>query len=286
MRLLLLAAVVGACLGAACSEGIWAKDEGSAEKPAAPARTREQAPEAKPGRSGERVEPERLKVRIVAEYPHDRRAYTQGLLWYRGFLYESTGQYGRSTVRRTDLATGAVVEARNLSEQLFGEGLARVGSNLYQLTWQAQIGLMYEAETFEPAGQFYYQGEGWGLCFDGEYLVMSDGGSALSFREPSTFREARRRTVTSAGRPVLRLNELECVSDLVYANVYGTDFLVRIHRESGEVLAWIDASGLLTGAERRGAEVLNGIAYVPERETFLLTGKYWPKTFEVTLDGE
>jgi len=283
----LLAALAGSFLMIACSEGSSAQGESPTEE----APRSKAAPETEPGQKKADLSKsvgasEKLRVQVVAEYPHDRRAYTQGLLWHEGFLFESTGQWGQSDVRRTDLATGSVLGSRRLDQQLFGEGLARVGDVFYQLTWQAQIGLMYEVDTLEPAGQFYYEGEGWGLCFDGEHLVMSNGGPALSFRDPATFKEVRKVRVKNEGRPVFRLNELECVGADIYANVYGTDSLVRIRRETGEVTAWIDASGLLTPSERRRAEVLNGIAYVPERETFLLTGKYWPKIFEVTLSRD
>ncbi len=225
----------------------------------------------------------RLKVRVLEEYPHDPSAYTQGLLWVGDGLIESTGLHGLSTLRRVDLPTGRVIDRLKLDSALFGEGLARVGDRLFQLTWQAQLGLIYDLETLKPEGQFFYKGEGWGLCFDGESLVMSDGSDTLSFRDPETFAEKGRRKVTFEGRPLHRLNELECVGEEIYANVYTTEAIARIDSSTGRVTAMIDASGLLTPEERRKVEVLNGIAYDSQRGVFLITGKLWPKVFEVTF---
>ncbi len=223
----------------------------------------------------------RLKVEVLASYPHDSEAYTQGLLWHDHHLYESTGLNGRSSLRRVALASGEVEERKELPDELFGEGLERVGDQLYQLTWRAGLGQIWNLQTFERTGQFFYRGQGWGLCFNGKHLVLSNGSDVLSFRDPSTFSEVSRQSVRASGRRVRNLNELECVGDEIYANVYGSESIARIDGESGEVTAWIDASGLLSREERGTAEVLNGIAYVPERGTFLLTGKLWPKLFEV-----
>ncbi len=225
---------------------------------------------------------ERLKVQVLAEYPHDPTAFTQGLLVDReGILLESTGLRGASTLRRVELATGKILQQVKVDPRLFGEGLARVGEHLYQLTWEAEVGLLYQADTLAPAGQFHYAGEGWGLCFDGDQLIKSSGSSFLSFHDPKTFRETRRVQVTFEGRPVASLNELECVEGAVYANLWGTDHLVRIDPTSGRVTAIIDAAGLLTPRERLTADVLNGIAYDPANGVFYLTGKLWPKVFAV-----
>ncbi len=226
---------------------------------------------------------QRLTVKVLKSYPHDTGAYTQGLLWYEGYLYESTGLHGRSSIRQTQLATGQVLQQESLDDALFGEGLARIGKRLYQLTWQAQLGLMVNLETFEPEGQFYYQGQGWGLCYDGESLVKSDGTDVLTFHDPETFAEIDRKKVSLAGRPLYRLNELECFDGEIYANVYGTDNIARIDASSAQVTAMIDASGLLTSAEKQRAEVLNGIAYDRDRGVFLITGKLWPRLFEVSF---
>jgi glutaminyl-peptide cyclotransferase len=227
---------------------------------------------------------ERLKVQVLAEYPHDPTAFTQGLLVDgEGILLESTGLRGASTLRRVELATGKILQEEKVDPRLFGEGLARVGEHLYQLTWEAEVGLLYRADTLAPAGQFHYPGEGWGLCFDGDRLVKSSGSSYLTFHDPKTFRETRRVSVTFDGRPVASLNELECVGGAVYANLWGTENLVRIDPTSGRVTAVIDAGGLLTPRERLTADVLNGIAYDPATDLFYLTGKLWPKVFAVAF---
>ncbi len=230
--------------------------------------------------SGEGVE--RLRVEVLARHPHDSGAFTQGLLWHDGRLYESTGLRGHSSVREVDLPSGRVLRERRLDATLFGEGLARVGSELIQLTWTRGVALRWGLADFSPKGRFGYQGEGWGLCFDGRWLVMSDGSEWLTFRDPTRFEARRRVRVTLHGRPVRRLNELECVAGAVYANVWTTDRIVRIDPESGRVTALVDASGLLPAGKRpAGADVLNGIAWIPERARFVLTGKRWPWLFEV-----
>jgi len=223
----------------------------------------------------------RLGVEIVAIYPHDPEAYTQGLLWHEGLLYESTGLRGASSLRQVDLATGLIRQRRDLSRTLFGEGLARVGEELIQLTWEAGRALRYDLETFQPKGEFTYSGEGWGLCFDGQRLVMSDGSDTLTFRDPKTFAVIGRIAVTLDGRPLTQLNELECVEGEVYANIWRTDRIVRIDPATGLVRAVIDATGLLPPGERAHTDVLNGIAWRPETDTFFLTGKLWPRLFEV-----
>lgn len=226
---------------------------------------------------------EQLRVRVVASYPHDRAAYTQGLEWHGGRLYESTGLVGRSTLRRVELETGVVEQRVDLPSELFGEGLTRVGRNFIQLTWQDGRAIVWDAATLRATHEFRYPGEGWGLCHDGERLVMSDGSDRLVFRSPATFEKLGEVQVTLDGQPLRHLNELECVDGEVYANVWQTDHIARIDPRSGRVTAWIDAAGLLTPAERAGAEVLNGIAYVRERDRFLVTGKLWPRLFEVVF---
>jgi glutaminyl-peptide cyclotransferase len=227
--------------------------------------------------------PEALKVRVVATYPHATDAYTQGLVWHGGKLYESTGLRGRSSLREVDLETGTVRRRQGLPDRFFAEGLARVGDRLIQLTWTSGKALVWDLERFQKIGEHDYGGEGWGLCHDGEQLVMSDGSATLTFRDPETFEARRRVRVTRLGRPVRDLNELECVEGSVWANVWRTERIVRIDPSSGEVTATVDASGLLKAEERRGTDVLNGIVWHPERERFLLTGKLWPKVFEVEL---
>lgn len=225
----------------------------------------------------------RLRVEVVATYPHDTSAFTQGLLVDdRGRLLESTGRYGKSDVRVVELATGAVLARTPIGEQYFGEGLAQVGDRLLQLTWQEGRALVFDADTLELLPVSYeYTTEGWGLCFDGERLVMSDGSSTLTFRAPDTFAQLGEVEVRKGGAPVEWLNELECAGGRVYANVWQTETIVEIDPATGEVTAEIDASGLLTAGERAGTDVLNGIAAVPGRDTFYVTGKLWPKLFEV-----
>lgn len=221
-----------------------------------------------------------IRPEIVRTLPHDPTAFTQGLVFHQGRLLESTGLRGRSTLRLVVPETGVVERRVQLARGHFGEGLALVGSELIQLTWQEHLALRYDLD-FEPRGTFEYDGEGWGLCYDGTRLVMSDGSSKLTFRDPKTFTVLGAVDVTSDGVPVRNLNELECVGSLVYANVWQTDTILRIDAASGRVVTRIDASGLLTPSEASRADVLNGIAFEPKSGHFFLTGKLWPKLFEV-----
>ena len=225
--------------------------------------------------------PEQLVVKVRASFPHDPDAFTQGLVYHRGRLYESTGLNGRSSVRRVDPHSGRVEAQTALEPTFFGEGLARVGDQLWQLTWKDGRAFVWGLEDLQPVGQHRYPGEGWGLCFDGRRLVMSDGTSRLAFRDPTSFGRTGAVTVDHDGRPVRHLNELECVGEAVYANIWQEERIARIDPDTGRVTAWIDASVLLTPEQRAGVDVLNGIAYVPERGTFFLTGKLWPRLFEV-----
>lgn len=224
---------------------------------------------------------EQLAVRVVAKHPHDGAAFTQGLLWHEGALYESTGRYGRSQLRKLRLEDGEVLVARDLDSSLFGEGLARVGDQLVQLTWRSGVAVVSDLQTLDRTNVLRYRGEGWGLCYDGSALWMSDGSSMLDVRDPRSLALVRELTVWKGNEIVRRLNELECVGDDIYANVWQTDEILRIDSNTGRVTAVIDASGLLTRAEAAHADVLNGIAYRPETGTFLLTGKLWPYLFEV-----
>lgn len=228
--------------------------------------------------------PTALRVEVVASYPHDPRAFTQGLVLHAGTLYESTGLLRRSSLREVELVTGRVRRQVDLAPHQFGEGLAWARGELVQLTWQNGQALRWDPETFAARGEWTYDGEGWGLCFDGTHLVQSDGSHRLVFRDPQTFAPVRTVAVTENGQPLRDLNELECVGDTVYANVWLTDRIVGIAAVSGVVRADIDARGLLSDAERRAAgrdAILNGIAHDPADGTFLLTGKLWPKLFRV-----
>lgn len=227
--------------------------------------------------------PERLKVKVLSTRPHDPGAYTQGLLFSNGALFESTGLNGRSSLREVDPKTGKVRRRIEVPQQYFAEGLALADNRLIQLTWQNGVAFVYDPATFQKVGELRYNGEGWGLCYDGQRLVMSDGSDLLLFRDPKTFAPQGQVNVTLAGEPVYQLNELECVNGAVYANVWQTDDILRIDPSTGRVTAVIDASGLLSAQEKQQAEVLNGIAYDPAKKTFLITGKLWPKMFEVEL---
>lgn len=225
---------------------------------------------------------------VINVYPHDDDAFTQGLLWDSGFLYESTGLRGQSTLRRVEIQTGTPLQTVALDQDLFAEGLERVGDRLIQLTWQAGRAFVYDFDTFERLDTLSYEGEGWGLCYDGRYLFMSDGSAYLSIRDPGSFELIFRGAVTYNGQilPAQLLNELECVDDYVYANAWNTDYIFRIDKFTGDIVAVIDASSLLTEAEKAALDsgsVLNGIAYNPESMTFYLTGKKWPKIFEVVF---
>ena len=227
--------------------------------------------------------PESLRVKVIRSFVHDPGAFAQGLVFHAGRLYESTGLAGKSSLRRIDPTTGAVEAQVSLDPRLFGEGLAVAEGRLVQLTWTDERALLWSVDRLAPVGEFRYSGEGWGLCFDGRRLVMSDGSNRLVRRDVRTFQPVGEITVRSSSVPVDRLNELECVGDTVYANVWQTSRIARIDARTGDVTAWIEAAGLLTPEEARGADVLNGIAYLPSSGRFVLTGKLWPRAFEVEL---
>ena len=222
-----------------------------------------------------------MRVEVIASYPHDRGAFTQGLLYDGGVLYESTGLEGESTLRRVDPKTGRVLQTVALPPPLFAEGLALAPQGLVQLTWQNDTGFVYDPATLALRRQFKYAGDGWGLCYDGTSLAMTDGSDTLAFRAPDTFAVQRSVRVVMNGTPLRAINELECADRSVYANVWHKDFIVRIDPATGVVLERIDAAGLLTGSEAAGADVLNGIAYDPADGLFYITGKRWPKLFKV-----
>jgi glutamine cyclotransferase len=226
---------------------------------------------------------ELLRVNVLAKYPHSREAFTQGLIWHDGAMYESTGRYGQSALRKVRLDDGEVLAERSLDSSFFGEGLALVEDRLIQLTWRSGVAVVSDLDSLERRGTLRYPGEGWGLCFDGDALVMSDGSSILELRDPDTMELLREFTVWRGDRPIAKLNELECVGDALYANIWQSNEILRIDPSTGHVTAVIDASGLLSPIEAMRADVLNGIAYRPETETFLLTGKLWPHVFEVEL---
>ena len=230
------------------------------------------------------AEPVSVEPVIVRALPHDPGAFTQGLVLREGVFYESTGLYGESTVRIVDPGTGRVIRSRRLGEDFFGEGLELVGDRLIQLTWKEGTAFVWDAETLAPLGTFSYDGEGWGLCAQEDRLVMSDGSSRLTFRDPATFEPVGGVEVLRAGEPVKWINELECVEDLVYANVWQTEEIVVIDPGTGRVVGQIDASSLLDRlGSTDGIDVLNGIAYDSGDRSFYLTGKFWPEIFQVRL---
>lgn len=227
---------------------------------------------------------EKLKVKVLSVHPHDPTAFTQGLLFLDGDLYESTGHYGRSTLRKTEPESGTVLDRRDLDNGYFGEGLALMGPRLYQLTWKAGVVLVWDLATMEQVDEHGYNGQGWGLASDGERLAMSDGSSRITFRAADDFRWLSTIEVTLDGEPVERLNELEWVNGKIFANVLGEELILRIDPDTGRVDGVVDASGLLTPQERRMVDVLNGIAYDAESETFWITGKFWPRMYRAVFE--
>ncbi|TVP45295.1 MAG: glutaminyl-peptide cyclotransferase [Gemmatimonadales bacterium] len=223
-------------------------------------------------------------VEILRILPHDPGAYTQGLVLYEGRFFESTGTYGGSSLREVDVETGEVLRLHLLPDDQFGEGLAQVGNQLVQITWQEGVAHVYDIESFEVTGTFTYEGNGWGLCFDGESLWMTTGGSMLVRRDPETFAVRDRVQVTLDDRPLFEVNELACVGDHIYGNVFRSDRIVRIDKRTGAVVAEIDATPLNPESGRPVGDpeaVLNGIAWDPDSDTFYLTGKRWPTMFQV-----
>lgn len=247
------------------------EDEVADERPAAP-------------------EPEALTVRIVASYPHDPRAFTQGLEYHDGVLFEGTGIRRRSSIRRVALETGEVLASVDLPPEVFGEGISVVGERVWQLSWVEGRAFLRSRADFSVEREVTYEGEGWGLCYDGTRLVMSDGSDHLFFRDPETFAVTGSVAVTLRGEPLDQLNELECVDGLVYSNVWQTDHIARIDPATGVVTGWIDTTlhrgspvgaRMLEPADAENADVLNGIAWMPDRGHFLVGGKEWPRLFEV-----
>ena len=227
--------------------------------------------------------------RVVNEYPHDREAFTQGLVYIDGVLYEGTGSGNAnnriSSLRMVDLESGEVERSITIDKDYFGEGIAVIGDRIYQLTWRSHVGFVYDRETFDQVATFGYPNEGWGLTTDGERLIMSDGTSKLVFRDPRNFLKTGEVEVRDGDQPVVNLNELEYVEGEIWANVWQSDFIARIDPASGRVTGWIDLSGLLAEEDREGepVDVLNGIAYDPATGRIFVTGKLWPKLFEIEL---
>lgn len=252
---------------------------------ATPARAASPAASAAPGTTTATTTVPVYDYRVANTYRHDRAAFTQGLVFVDGELYEGTGLEGESGLRRVELETGKVLQSRPLDPSLFGEGIAVLGDRIYQLTWKNQTAFVYDRETFDPIDTFDYPTEGWGLTTDGERLIMSDGTSDLVFRDPGTFAEIGRVEVRYEGTPLPNLNELEFIDGEVWANVWRSDFVVRIDPATGDVTGVIDLRGLLPAADagRRPVDVLNGIAHDPATGRIFVTGKLWPRLFEIEL---
>ena len=223
-------------------------------------------------------------VEVKAAYPHDPRAFTQGLLYLNGQLYESTGLEGRSTIRRVRLADGAVLQSKAISPDLFGEGMVNWGNELISVTWQDQVGFRWDLKTFALRSSFKYPGEGWALTQDGKHLIMSDGTPALRFLDPNTFKEVRRVRITAEGRPVTGLNEIEWVKGEVWGNIWQTNLIARIDPRTGVVKSLIDLSALPETARKPNVDAVpNGIAYDSQGDRLFVTGKLWPRLYEVRL---
>ena len=223
------------------------------------------------------------KVNVVKEYPHDTNSYTQGLFFHNGDLYESTGQYGSSTFRKVDLATGEALEKLDFNRNYFVEGSVVLGDNLYILTWESKVAFIYDAKTLEYKATYSYPREGWGLTTDGKQLIASDGSARLYFLD-GEYKLQRSVEVMLDGRPVRYLNELEYIDGRIWANVYTTDLIVIINPSTGAVEATVDCTGLLPAKLRdRRTDVLNGIAFDPVSRKTYLTGKYWKRLYEIEL---
>lgn len=221
---------------------------------------------------------------VINSWPHDTNAFTQGLVWHDGALYESTGLNGRSSVRRVDLQTGQVLQKRDVPSQYFAEGLAVVGDAAYQLTWLSQFGYVYDLRSFDIRRTFNYTGEGWGLTFDGQSLIMSDGSNRLRFLSPDSFELQRAISVYDGSNPINRLNELEFIGGEIWANIWQSDRIVIIEPHGGRVTGWLDLKGLLKPEDRTGpVDVLNGIAWDEAGKRLFVTGKLWPKLYEIKI---
>jgi glutamine cyclotransferase len=223
------------------------------------------------------------KCKIINNYPHDRNAFTQGLVFENNHLYEGTGLYGHSSLRKIQLETGTILQVRNLSDQYFGEGITIYQNKIMQLTWKNNVGFVYDKDNFHKIQEFHYPNEGWGITNDGKNLIMSDGTSTLHFIDPETFEEIRQIQVFSKGGPVKNLNELEYVKGEIYANVWQTNLIVLISPATGQVTGWIDVTELQNLENNTSTSIPNGIAYDHENDRLFVTGKLWSKIFEIEL---
>ena len=222
--------------------------------------------------------------KVVKTYPHDKESFTQGLVMDKGVLYESTGLNGRSAIKTVDLETGKVIKSHELADKYFGEGITIVEDKIIQLTWRAKKGFVYDKETLKLLKTFRYQTQGWGITYDGKYMIMSDGSDVLYFMDPDTFKALGTLEVYGDSGKVGKLNELEYIDGEIYANIWGTEKIARIDPKTGRITAWIDLTGLLSKQDKKDrVDVLNGIAFNSENGNLFVTGKLWPKIFEIEL---
>lgn len=229
---------------------------------------------------------QKLDWKVQGVYPHDPNAFTQGLLWQNGGFYEGTGIEGKSSLRRVEFPSGKVLQKRELPKEVFGEGVALAGDKLVQLTWRSNLGYVYDRATFDLLKKFTYTNEGWGLTYDGHNLIQSDGTSTLTYLDPQSYQPVRQLKVTMNGQGLKNLNELEWIEGKIWANVWQTDLIVRIDPATGQVNSFLDLAGLLPKKWRTGNEdVLNGIAYDPDKKRLFVTGKQWPRLFEIKVMG-
>ena len=229
---------------------------------------------------------ELIPYTLLNSYPHDKKAYTQGLEFHDGLLYESTGTYGESDIRKVALTSGEVLKIKALDKERFGEGLTVIDDKIIQLTWRSREGYVYDKNTFDVLKTFQYQksDEGWGLCYDGKQLLKSDGSEKIYFLDPETFHETSHIEVYNHQGPIKNLNELEYVDGYLYANVYGADQIIKINPSTGKLLQVIDLRGILEEEDKHPTiDVLNGIAYNHDKKTWYITGKHWPKLFEISF---
>ncbi len=224
------------------------------------------------------------QIKIVNILPHNPVAYTEGLVYHHGYLYESTGRYGKSYLKKTEFDTGKTIKETKLSPEYFGEGITIFNDKIYQLSWRNQTGFIYDLHSFRKEGNFFYSGEGWGLTNDGKSLIMSNGTSELTFLNPATFQVIRKIIVQDGEVPISNINELEFIQGEIWANIFYENVIVRISPQTGKVLGWIDLGWLQTLLPRSGKrDVLNGIAYDPDGGRIFVTGKNWPKLFEIKV---
>jgi glutamine cyclotransferase len=241
------------------------------------AQTAKQAPAAKPTAAPV------YGYKIVRTYPHDRTSFTEGFFVLDGQFWESTGLEGRSYIRRIDIESGRVLQQYNIPSKYFGEGIVIIGNQLFELTYKHGLAFVYDKSTFQLLKTFQYSGEGWALTTDGKNLIFDDGSSVLKFLDPATFKEVRRITVTDAGQPVDQINELEYIKGEIWANIWQEEKIARIDPRTGKINSWLDMRGLLSVMESVGTDVLNGIAYDAKTDRIFVTGKFWPKVFEITV---